>query len=81
MEMIGNKVSKKTRAKVISALKIWEGKLVEIPYTKGISSTQLQSAIKEIKALKHKMITKARFKNNLVKLIISDHEKSPNPLA
>ena len=41
-------VQKKTRARVISALKIWGGKLVEIPYTKGISSTHLQSAIKEI---------------------------------
>ena len=41
--------------------------------------------INEIKALKHKMITKARFKNNLVKLTISDLdnilEKSLNPLA
>jgi phosphoenolpyruvate phosphomutase len=41
-------VQKKTRARVISTLKSWGGKLVEMPYTKGISSTHLQSAIKEI---------------------------------
>jgi len=32
-------VQKETRQKVINVLKEWNGKLVEIPYTKGISST------------------------------------------
>jgi len=32
-------VQSETRAKVIEVLKEWKGKLVEIPYTKGISST------------------------------------------
>lgn len=36
------------RHKVIEVLKEWGGKLVEIPYTKGISSTILNQAIKEI---------------------------------
>jgi phosphoenolpyruvate phosphomutase len=39
---------KKVRAKVISVLKQWGGKLVEFPYTQGISSTQLNKAIREM---------------------------------
>lgn len=39
---------KQTRQDVIDTLKKWDGKLVEVPYTKGISSTQLNSALKEI---------------------------------
>lgn len=34
-------VQRETRQKVIKVLKEWNGKLVEIPYTKGISSTLL----------------------------------------
>jgi len=41
-------VQQKTRQRVIEALAQWDGKLVEIPYTKGISSTQLLSVMKEI---------------------------------
>jgi phosphoenolpyruvate mutase len=43
-----NGVQKQTRQKVIDTLKEWNGELVEIPYTTGISSTQLNKAIKEI---------------------------------
>jgi phosphoenolpyruvate phosphomutase len=43
-----NGVQKQTRQKVIDALKDWNGELIEIPYTEGISSTRLNSAIKEI---------------------------------
>ena len=39
---------KKTRQDVIDALSKWGGKLVEIPYTKGISSTVLNERIKEL---------------------------------
>ena len=38
----------KTREQVIDTLEEWGGKLVEIPYTKGISSTQLNNAISEL---------------------------------
>jgi phosphoenolpyruvate phosphomutase / 2-hydroxyethylphosphonate cytidylyltransferase len=38
----------KTRQQVIETLKKWDGKLVEISYTKGISSTQLKRALDEI---------------------------------
>jgi phosphoenolpyruvate mutase len=37
-----------TRQKVIDALAEWGGQLVEVPYTQGISSTQLNRAMKEI---------------------------------
>jgi len=39
---------KETRQRVIETLRGWGGQLVEIPYTQGISSTQLNNAIKEI---------------------------------
>lgn len=41
-------VQKKTRQRVIDALKKWGGELVEVPYTTGISSTQINKAMKEI---------------------------------
>jgi len=39
-------VQKKTRNRVIAALSEWGGELVEVPYTKGVSSTQLINAVK-----------------------------------
>lgn len=41
-------VQQKTRERVIETLKKWGGELVEVPYTQGISSTQLNAAIKEV---------------------------------
>lgn len=41
-------VQQKTRQQVIDALAEWGGKLIEVPYTQGISSTQLNKALKEI---------------------------------
>lgn len=41
-------IQQKTRQRVIDTLAQWGGRLVEIPYTKNISSTQLHSALKEI---------------------------------
>jgi len=38
----------RTRQRVIEALAEWGGELVEVPYTEGISSTQLQAAMKEV---------------------------------
>jgi phosphoenolpyruvate phosphomutase / 2-hydroxyethylphosphonate cytidylyltransferase len=38
----------KTRQQVIDALDKWNGKLVEISYTQGVSSTQLNSALAEV---------------------------------
>jgi len=41
-------VQRKTRQNVIDVLAEWGGKLHEVPYTKGISSTQLNQSLKEI---------------------------------
>lgn len=41
-------VQQKTRQSVIDTLEKWGGKLVEIPYTQGISSTQLNKVLREI---------------------------------
>lgn len=41
-------VQKATRERVIEALKEWGGELIEIEYTKGISSTLLNKGMKEI---------------------------------
>lgn len=41
-------VQRETRQRVIDALAEWGGKLVEVPYTEGISSTALQKALKEV---------------------------------
>lgn len=43
-----NGVQSKTRQNVIDTLAQWNGKLVEVPYTPGISSTQLNQSVKEI---------------------------------
>jgi phosphoenolpyruvate phosphomutase len=41
-------VQKKTRQNVMDVLKEWGGLLVEVPYTQGISSTQINRALREI---------------------------------
>ena len=41
-------VQKQTRQRVIEVLREWGGELVEVPYTQGISSTQLNQSIKQI---------------------------------
>ena len=41
-------IQKEVRQRVIECISKWGGKLVEIPYTQGISSTKLNAAIKEI---------------------------------
>jgi phosphoenolpyruvate phosphomutase / 2-hydroxyethylphosphonate cytidylyltransferase len=41
-------VQAKTRQRVIDALAQWGGELVEVAYTEGISSTQLNASVKQI---------------------------------
>lgn len=41
-------VQKETRQKVIDTMAQWGGKVIDIPYTQGISSTQLNHKLKEI---------------------------------
>jgi len=41
-------VQRETRQRVIDVLAEWSGELIEVPYTPGISSTQLNKALREI---------------------------------
>jgi len=41
-------VQKITRQKVIDTIAEWGGRVIEVPYTKGISSTQINNSLKEI---------------------------------
>ncbi len=41
-------VQRETRQRVIDALREWGGELVEVPYTQGISSSQLNESVKQI---------------------------------
>jgi phosphoenolpyruvate phosphomutase / 2-hydroxyethylphosphonate cytidylyltransferase len=41
-------VQRQTRQRVIDTLEKWGGRLVEVPYTQGISSTQLHGSLKQI---------------------------------
>jgi phosphoenolpyruvate phosphomutase len=41
-------VQRATRQRVIDALAEWGGELIEVPYTKGISSTHLHAAMREV---------------------------------
>ena len=41
-------VQKEVREKVIETLKEWGGQLIEVPYTKGVSSTKLNESLKKI---------------------------------
>lgn len=41
-------IQKETRQRVIDTISKWGGKVIDVPYTKGISSTQLNEKLKEI---------------------------------
>ncbi|MDR2085152.1 MAG: phosphoenolpyruvate mutase [Bacteroidales bacterium] len=41
-------IQKETRQRVIDTISKWGGKVIDVPYTKGISSTQINSKLKEI---------------------------------
>lgn len=41
-------VQKQTRQRVIDTISQWGGKVIDVPYTKGISSSQLNTKLKEI---------------------------------
>jgi phosphoenolpyruvate phosphomutase len=41
-------VQRKTRERVVEAISRWGGQLVEVPYTKGISSSALHAAMREV---------------------------------
>jgi phosphoenolpyruvate phosphomutase len=56
-------VQRETRQRVIDTLAVWGGKLVEVPYTEGISSSALQKALKEVGTTPD--IRRARFRRLL----------------
>ena len=41
-------IQSNTRSKVIDIIKQWDGKLIEVPYTSGISSTKINQSLKEV---------------------------------
>ena len=41
-------VQAKTRQKIVEVMKKWGGEVIDIPYTEGISSTQLNNILKEV---------------------------------
>lgn len=41
-------VQKQVRQRVIDCISVWGGKVIDVPYTQGISSTQLNQRLKEI---------------------------------
>lgn len=41
-------VQRETRQRVIDALREWGGELIEVPYTQGISSSQLNASVRQI---------------------------------
>jgi len=83
-------VQAKTRQQVIDTLAKWGGKLVEVEYTKGISSTQLNNSLKEIgttpdirrarlrRLIKSKPIVRVMEVHNALSGLIVENIKSNN---
>lgn len=81
---------KKTRARVVEALREWGGELIEPRYTDGFSSTTLNEAIKEIgttpglrlgklrRLIESKAIVKAMEAHNGLSGLIVEHSKVQN---
>lgn len=53
-------IQKETRKRVIEALAKWGGKLVEVPYTYGISSSQLNAQLRDIGTTPHRRMKSLR---------------------
>ena len=67
-------VQKKTRKKVIELLKKNKGKLIEVPYTKNISSTHIKSNLVEnLSPLSRTSILKRLIKNKKIVRVIESH--------
>ena len=62
-------IQKKTRDKIIKIIKEWKGELIEVPYTKGISSTRLNEALKDIGTTPNIRLSLLRRMLNAKKLI------------
>ena len=78
-------VQSETRQRVIDTLAEWGGELVEPPYTEGISSTQLHTALKEVgttpairqerfrRLMEHKPIVRTLEAHNGLSALIVEH--------
>jgi len=53
-------VQSQTRRKVIETLAEWGGQLVEVPYTRGISSTRLNQSLKKVGVLPERRLSSLR---------------------
>jgi phosphoenolpyruvate phosphomutase len=53
-------IQSRTRERVLEALAAWGGRLVEVPYTSGISSTRLNLALKELGVLPGRRLSSLR---------------------
>jgi phosphoenolpyruvate mutase len=65
-------VQSATRQAVISVLEEWDGELIEVPYTTGISSTALNRAFKEIGTtpdIRRKQLGRLLSSKNMVRMI------------
>ncbi len=63
---------KEARQQVIDTLKEWGGELIEIPYTKGISSTELNNAVKEVgttPSIRLKRLKRLLYAKDIVRVI------------
>jgi len=81
---------KETRQMVIDVLKEWGGELIEIPYTKGISSTKIIEEIKKEgitpedrrgilkRSLKYKPLTRVMEAHNGLSALIVENTKADN---
>ncbi len=67
-------VQKKTRERVIKALKKWSGKLIETEYTKNISSTLIKQKINEIISTPQNRVSRLRrlmYSKDIVRILES----------
>jgi len=69
-------VQKETRQQVIDCIAQWGGELIEIPYTKGISSSMLNKAIREIGTtpeLRRKALRRLIISKDVVRILEAHH--------
>ena len=65
-------VQKQVRQEVIDKLKAWSGKVIDVPYTKGVSSTKLHNHLKDIGTtpdIRRKMLKRLLDSKSIVKVL------------
>jgi phosphoenolpyruvate phosphomutase len=67
-------VQKDVRQKVIGKIKEWDGKVIDVPYTKGVSSTKLHNYLKDIGVtpdIRRKMLKRLIESKSIVRILES----------